>query len=283
MRDEAVIALLLVLVIASAGAGYYVGNSGRQTTTTTSTVTKTIGNDSATIDIFPLRMVVTWNASTVTHYGEWVSVNATVTNVSNKPVTVPCAPCVSDLSIVASNGSKVGMTPPFEVSAGWPVQVTLNSSQQLSIFYRVGFPSQPVRSTASAYTPLVAQWYMTVAGLGNGQFTLNVTIWIPGYPVSNQYQVVSIPLEVAVESTTDPSALQLHISVYSNPNYQGAPSYYVDVWEFNTLSVMNNVSTTSNWEPRGVFGDAVMLAGPWEWKCLGGTTSPATCRRAVRS
>ena len=54
-------------------------------------------------------------------------------------------------------------------------------------------------------------------------------------------------------AASDPSALELRASVYPNPYYYGAPSYDVDVWEFNPLPVMNNVSTVSNWEPNGVY------------------------------
>ena len=54
-------------------------------------------------------------------------------------------------------------------------------------------------------------------------------------------------------TTSDPSALELRLSVYPNPYYQGAPSYDVDAWEFNPLLMMNNVSTISNWAPSGVY------------------------------
>ena len=70
--------------------------------------------------------------------------------------------------------------------------------------------------------------------------------------------IYAVSSQLGIRGTTirsDPSALEIHILVYPNPYFYGGESYDADVWEFNPLSVMNNVSTAANWEPRGLVGE----------------------------
>lgn len=75
---------------------------------------------------------------------------------------------------------------------------------------------------------------------------------------------------VGTSAVSDPSALELHIAVYPDPYYVGAQAYSIDAWEFNPLSVTNNVTTVPNWAPPAVFVGGCDSAWPMGVEVLRG-------------